>query len=188
MFEKELNIKNLLSSLEDYTTEDLLQQNYKKEMISFFKNNDNCFERSCSKGHFTASAWVINSEETHILLMHHRKLGIWIQLGGHADGDENLLAVSIKEVLEESGIKTRSITDKIFDIAVHQIPEYELDKEHYHYDVRFLLKSTRNDTLIKNEESIDIRWFQANEECLPTKNPCIIRMLNKWLVYKNGKK
>lgn len=187
MLEEKLKIKNLLSSLEEYTADDLLQKNCKKEMISFLKNYDNCFERSCSKGHFTASAWVINSEETHVLLMNHRKLGIWVQLGGHADGDENLLSVSVKEVLEESGIKTSPITDKIFDIEAYLIPEYKLEKEHYHYDVRFLLKSNGNDTLIKNEESIDIGWFQANQECLPTKNPCIIRMLNKWLEYKNGK-
>ncbi len=184
MLEKEWKVKNLLSSLEAYSADGLLERNHKREMISFLKNNDTCFERSCWRGHFTASAWVVNSEETHILLMHHRKLGIWVQLGGHADGDKNLLAVSMKEVWEESGIKTRPITDKIFDISIHHIPEYELDKEHYHYDVRFLLKSTGNDTIVKNEESIDIRWFQANEECLPTKNPCIIRMLNKWMGYK----
>ena len=92
----------ILSLLYDYNPKDCLEQEHKKKMISFCKNYDDCFERSCKIGHFTSSAWVVNSRESEVLLIHHRKLRIWLQLGGHADGESNLLSVAIKEVLEES--------------------------------------------------------------------------------------
>jgi hypothetical protein len=178
-------VEKLLSLLYEYKTDDLSEENQKNETIHFLKNNDNCFERSSIKGHFTASAWVLNSSETHILLIHHKKLDMWLQLGGHTDGDKDLLRVSINEVLEESGLKSVApITDKIFDIGVLKFPKYKSVEEHYHYDVRFLLKSTCDDVLVKNEESNDIRWFQADHEYLPTQNPDIVRMLSKCLKYK----
>ena len=176
----------ILSLLYDYNPKDCLEQEHKKKMISFCKNYDDCFERSCQIGHFTSSAWVVNSRESEVLLIHHRKLRIWLQLGGHADGESNLLSVAIKEVLEESGLTSvEPITTSIFDLGIHKIPKYGKEAEHYHFDVRFLLKSIRNDTLIKNEESIEVKWFPADKNFLPTHNTDILRMLNKWLVYNN---
>ena len=177
--------KKLFFSLEKYFPTNKIEQANKNVMLSFLRKNHNCLKRTSIRGHFTASAWVVNSEETHVLLMHHKKLNIWIQLGGHADGENDLLNVAIKEVLEESGIKNISpITDKIFDIGVHRIPRYQLIKEHYHYDIRFLLKSTSDDTLVANEESTDLKWFLASQASLPTKNQDIQRMLSKWLAFK----
>jgi hypothetical protein len=186
MKKKDPEVEGLLSLLYEYKTDDLSEENDRKETIYFLENNDNCFERSSLKGHLTASAWVLDSSETHILLIHHKKLDMWLQLVGHADGDKNLLRVSMKEVLEESGLKSVApITDKIFDIGVHKIPKYKSVEEHYHYDVRFLLKSTCDDVLVKNEESNDIRWFRADHKYLPTQNSDVVRMLSKCLKYKN---
>ena len=61
-----------------------------KTMIEFLKENPNCFERENLKGHFTGSAWVIDDTHSWILMTHHRQLDLWVQPGGHADGNENL--------------------------------------------------------------------------------------------------
>lgn len=176
----------LLSLLHDYNPKDCLEQEHKKKMISFCINNNDCFKRSCKKGHFTASAWVVNSKESEVLLIHHRKLGLWLQLGGHADGESNLLSVAIKEVLEESGLTSvEPITSSIFDLDIHKIPKYGKEDEHYHFDVRFLLKSSKNDVLAKNEESIEVKWFPIDKKFLPTRNTDILRMFNKWMALSN---
>jgi len=178
----------LLSYLKNYNPDDALEQEQREQMISFLLNNSNCFERSCEKGHFTASAWVVDSEEKHILLLHHKKLDTWLQLGGHADGEYDLLKVAIKEAQEESGLKNIApLTKEIFDIDIHLIPARRNEPAHYHYDVRFLLKSIEDDTLIKNEESLDIQWFSTDQSSLPTERFSILRMLNKWQNFQANK-
>ena len=72
--------------------------------IDFVESHDDCFERLLQVGHVTASAWVLNPDASKTLLTHHRKLNKWLQLGGHADGDTNVLNVATREVMEESGI------------------------------------------------------------------------------------
>ena len=66
--------------------------------LTFVKENSDCFERSLLKGHLTGSAWVLNADKTHVLLTHHKKLNKWLQLGGHADGETDILNVALREV------------------------------------------------------------------------------------------
>lgn len=112
-------------------------------------------------GHFTASAFLLNNDQTKFLLMHHKKLNKWIQVGGHCeDTDSNILDAAFREAVEESGIKDIEIvSEQIFDIDVHYIPERPNELAHYHYDVRFLLKTINNDNFIKNNESHELKWF-----------------------------
>ena len=76
-------------------------------LIHFVNTHKNCFERSLGKGHVTASGWIIDPSSQNILLVHHKKkLGLWLQPGGHCDGDPDVARVEKKEVKEETGIKT----------------------------------------------------------------------------------
>lgn len=173
--------KNLLHLLKNYIpfTDEEIQ--YKQKMIQFIITHSDCFERSCIEGHLTASAWVINSTNTQFLLLHHKKLNDWFQPGGHADGDSNLLNVALKETYEETGLKkVNVILDGIFDLDIHSIDTHKNVPAHLHYDVRFLLQAT-DDTLTKNEESLDVRWFSKNTEIIPNQKNSIMRMYKKWL-------
>ena len=76
--------------------------------IAFVEAEVECLERTCRPGHLTGSAWIVSPDRTRTLLTHHRKLGKWLQLGGHADGDPDLLAVALREAREESGLANRS--------------------------------------------------------------------------------
>jgi 8-oxo-dGTP pyrophosphatase MutT (NUDIX family) len=114
--------------------------------------------------------------------MHHTKLGIWVQPGGHCDGDSDVLSVAIKEAREESGIHNiEPISTEIFDIDVHFIPENTREKAHYHYDIRFLLQVKSNEEIMKNEESQAIQWFSKNKDLLPSDSRSITRMFDKWI-------
>jgi ADP-ribose pyrophosphatase YjhB (NUDIX family) len=170
----------LIEELQDYlcTPE---EEEFKKRMISFIQQNPNCFDRSLEEGHITASAFLLNKEHNKALLMHHTKLDKWFQLGGHCDGNPDVLAVAIKEAQEESGIESiEPISENIFDIDIHLIPERGSEKAHYHYDIRFLLHVTSDEEPIQNSESKELRWIEKYVDEPPTDNPSVLRMFEKW--------
>lgn len=96
--------------------------------------------------------------------MHHAKLNRWLQPGGHADGDENVLRVALKEAEEETGLRKLIVVQMgIFDIDVHRIPERKDFPAHDHYDVRYLLEADDQEAVIVSEESHDVRWIALSE-------------------------
>ncbi len=139
------------------------------------------YGRERLEGHFTASSWIVNRKRTHTLLTLHRKLGRWLQLGGHADGNEDLLEVAMQEAQEESGLKSLAFVDQaIFDLDKHIIPERSHVPEHFHFDVRYLLEADLEEPLIKSDESISLAWvaFDSVQDVIGY-NPSILRMLEK---------
>ena len=157
---------------------------YKNKMFEFLETCDDCFLRSCSVGHFTASAFLLNKNMTHVCLMHHAKLDKWMQLGGHCDGDHDVLSVAIKEAQEESGIKNiRPIKTDIFDIDMHLTPANSKDEAHYHFDIRFLLHAYNDDRLVQNHESKALRWVDFASDEIPEN---VVRMFRKLSVSIQG--
>lgn len=172
----------LIEMLKSYFPKDQEELKFKSEIINFINLNSKCFERSLDIGHITASSWLLNKGHTKALLLHHNKLNRWLQLGGHCDGNPDVLAVSIKEAQEESGILgIAPISNNIFDIDIHLIPETAKEKSHYHYDIRFLLNVTSDEEIIKNNESKELRWIGKNLNELPEQNPSVMRMFKKWV-------
>lgn len=172
----------LITLLSSYTPQDPEEQLAKIRMLDFIKTYATCFERSLLVGHITASAWLLNKDLSKVLLMHHAKLDLWVQLGGHCDGNPNPLQVAVKEAQEESGIQTiQPLSDQIFDIDIHLIPATKKEPEHYHYDVRFLLGVTSDENYVQNEESKALRWISKDPSELPTHARSIMRMFEKWV-------
>jgi 8-oxo-dGTP pyrophosphatase MutT (NUDIX family) len=170
----------LKKNLENYRTPFEEEASFVSEFSELAKEDD-AFLRSRLQGHFTASAWIVNNRRTHALLTLHKKLNRWLQLGGHADGNENLSEVAMKEAQEESGLTSLRFVDSgIFDIDKHLIPERNDVPEHFHYDVRFLLEAELNEPLTVSSESIDLAWisFEGVED-LVGPNSSILRMLEK---------
>ena len=173
---------HLLVLLHNYkpTTDEDAQA--RERIDAFVRAHPDCFERTLEVGHITASAWLLNKEGAGALLLHHAKLNIWVQPGGHCDGESDVLAVAIKEAQEESGIQhIVPVSTEIFDLDVHFIPARKHEKEHYHYDVRFLLQVASEEEIVRNHESRDMRWFDMNKEGLPTASPSVTRMFDKWI-------
>ncbi len=152
-----MNIYNQIKKYSSQFEEEIL---YKKQMLDFLNNHTNPFSRTTKEGHFTGSAFLINSNGTKFLLMHHLKLDKWLQPGGHADGNDDLLIVSIQEAREETGIyEIEPVFENIYDIDIHTIPANSREPEHKHYDVRFLLKAGQ-DNFVKNSESKALTWIE----------------------------
>ncbi len=171
----------LMKMLQAYTpsSEEILT---KDRIISFIETHEECFERSLPIGHVTASAWLLSKDKTKALLMHHARLDKWLQPGGHCDGDPDVLRVATREAQEESGINAIvPMSSGIFDIDIHLIPANSREKEHYHYDIGFLLHVTRDEQPIGNNESKELKWFGKEHEELPPCDASVQRKFNKWL-------
>jgi 8-oxo-dGTP pyrophosphatase MutT (NUDIX family) len=155
---------------------------FKQRMIDFVKKNADCFERTLTIGHITASCWLVNFDNSKALLTHHAKLNKWFQLGGHCDGDSDVVAVALKEAHEESGLRQIVLKEKgIFDIDIHRIPDTSKEPAHDHYDVRFLLQAVSDEPFLVSHESKSLAWFDRNLSELPTNNPSVTRLFTKWL-------
>lgn len=172
----------ILGLLEAYHPVYLEEQKFKQQIIDFVVAHEDCFDRTLSIGHITASAWLLNKQGTHALLMHHTKLDRWFQLGGHCDGDSDVLTVAIKEAQEESGIEgIVAVSPAIFDIDVHLIPENSREAAHYHYDIRFLLQVVSDEQVVQNHESKQLAWIEKRSDALPTDSASVDRMFHKWV-------
>lgn len=171
----------LIDALENYITPFHEENAFIPRFKSLLINFDNCYSRSLITGHMTASAWIIDKRATAALLVHHKKLNKWLQPGGHADGEEDILAVAKKEAEEETGLKTLQLYHNLlFDIDIHLIPTHMHVKAHLHHDIRFLFIADREEEYIVSEESNELAWIpldKLNE--FTANNHSINRMLLK---------
>ncbi len=151
-----------------------------ERFADFVRREPGCFERSTAEGHVTGSAWVVDADGTRTLLTHHRKLDKWLQLGGHADGVSDVVAVALSEAREESGIDDLEVIDReIFDLDIHPIPARGNDPEHLHFDVRYVVRAAHTDHVV-SDESHDLAWVHVNEIAGYTTEPSMLRMAAKW--------
>lgn len=172
-------LKKLLEEYQPYLVDEIhMYQN----MCTFLDTNPNCFERSCLPGHFTASVWIVNPDFNKVLMVHHKKIGLWLQPGGHCDGDSRVQEVAKKELIEETGLVDFSFINTIFDVDVHEISAYKNDPSHLHYDVRFLAIANSQQATILSDESNSIEWFTLDEAYKHNPHRSIERMVYKTMV------
>lgn len=141
------------------------------------------FERRHPPGHFTGSAWLVSADGARVLLTHHRKLGRWLQLGGHADGDADIRRVALREAEEESGLTGLVVEDALFDLDRHAIPARGDDPQHWHYDLRFVVHARAGaEAFVVSEESHALAWRNvAGLVDDPAADESVRRMARKWL-------
>ena len=150
-------------------------------MLSFIEDEKNHFSRSNHHGHFTGSAWILNPDKSKILMTYHKKIGKWLQLGGHADGEKDLLKVSQREAIEESGMNNFvTLSNEIFDMDIHEFPAIGSDPKHLHYDIRFLLEADPDkESLTISNESHDVAWIPLDQIAHYNSEKSIMRMVDK---------
>lgn len=179
--------RELLRLLAAHRSIDSVEERSRRRIVDFVGGHRDCFERTLGIGHVTGSAWLLDRDGSRALLTFHRKLGRWLQLGGHADGDCDVLAVALREACEESGIDgIEPASLEIFDVDVHRIPARPSEPEHDHYDVRFLLRVTGDDAFRVSEESVSLRWFSMKELAEIETDDSVRRMARKWRMWKGA--
>lgn len=171
----------ILGLLSNYQTSRQSEQAMIDRYTQFVRDHEDCFERSQLSGHVTGSAWLVNKQGTHVLLTHHRKLNMWLQLGGHADGNPDILSVALREAREESGIlNIEPISDQLLDIDIHKIPARGDEPEHYHHDATFAFRTVESEEFTVSDESHALEWVEISKLAERTNETSIMRMASKW--------
>ena len=147
----------------------------------FLRETPGAFRRETPAGHVTGSAWLVNRAGTHVLLTHHRKLGRWLQLGGHADGDARAFHVALREAEEESGLDGLvPVWNRLFDVDVHRIPARGEEPAHLHWDLRYAFRTAGSEAFRVSRESRELRWVPMDRLAELTTEESMLRMARKW--------
>ena len=150
--------------IDDFDPADGAQTVHRQAVLDFIDEHPDALHRSCLVGHLTASAWVINHAGDRGLIMYHSKIQLWVQPGGHADGDANLAAVALKEASEETGIVGLEVYSSPIDIDIHLfVNRKQTEPDHLHHDLRFLVRAPEGAVEAGNHESEALRWITEDE-------------------------
>lgn len=169
------------------------QEERDKELILHcLETKKNIFTRQNRLAHMTASAWIVNPERTKVLMAYHNIYHSWSWLGGHADGETDLLKVALKEAREESGIHhVKPVSEQIYSLEVLTVDGHvkrgEYVSSHLHLNVTYLLQAEETDVLhIKEDENSNVGWFSLGDAVAASTEPWfqehIYRKLNEKLV------
>ena len=159
------------------------EQRDKQEILHFLERNDDAFLRQNRIAHMTASAWVVNPGRDKVLMVYHRIYDSWSWTGGHADGEEDLLAVALRELTEETGVThVRPVSKDIFSLETVTVDGHEKRGEyvssHLHLNVTYLLEADDTQALrVCEDENKDVAWFGLDEALQASTEPWFVKRI-----------
>ncbi|NLM66428.1 MAG: NUDIX hydrolase [Enterococcus sp.] len=170
---------NLSEQIKNYQPFNEQEVQDKKTLLALIKEKglENLLTRENSLAHLTASAWVVNADHQKVLMAYHNLYDSWSWLGGHADGQADLLAVALKEVTEESGLtKLQPILNEIFSLEILTVDGHEKNgvylSSHLHLNVTYLIEASEEEPLtIKPDENSQVAWFLRDQAVAASSEP-----------------
>ena len=178
---------SLLKQLKAYAPYNEQETNDKEVMIKLLEKESDIFTRENEVAHFTASSWLVNKEHTKVLMIYHNIYHSWSWTGGHADGETDLLAVAMREAMEETGVKTITpVGEDIFSIEILTVDGHikrgKYVPSHLHLNVTYLLEADEAEVLhIKQDENSGVAWFTLEEALEKCSEPWMIEWIYKKL-------
>lgn len=184
----------IYDEIKDYLPFNEQEENDRKLMLKFMENNDDFLERSNETAHFTASIWTLNRERTKTLMVYHKIYDSWSWIGGHADGEENLREVAMRELKEETGAGSATlISEDIFSLEILAVQGHFKKgiwiPSHSHLNLTFIAEADENEeTRIAEEENSAVKWWDL-EACLRVSDePWMVEHIYKKLIDKHKQK
>lgn len=184
---------NLYESIKAYIPANEQEMQDKEIMLKYLVSGKDCFTRENQITHFTASIWTVNKVRTKTLMVYHNLYDSWSWIGGHADGGEDLSAVALRELQEETGIKNaKLVTPDVFSLEILAVSGHmkkgKYVPSHLHLNVTFLAEADENETLTVNEtENSAVKWWTFEEALEVSKEPWFVEHIYKKLIKKCSK-
>lgn len=172
--------------LKRYTLANEQEERDREVMMSWLELGDIVYTRKCRSAHITSSAWVTNKSRDKVLMAYHRIYDSWAWLGGHADGDQNLLFVAMKEAKEETGLTdVTAVTEDIFSLEVLTVDGHRKNgvyvPSHLHLNVTYLLEADEEAVIHeKADENKGVKWFPI-AECMEASSE---QWMKTWIYQK----
>ena len=164
-----INVDNLKENIENFIPYNEQEEVERKIMLDYIRDFNDILTRQNEYGHFTSSAFVLNKERTKMLMIYHKIYNSWAWVGGHSDGDSDLLYVAMKEAKEETGIKNVApISNDIYSLEIINVNGHEKRGKyvgsHVHLNVTYLLEADENEEIhIKEDENSRVKWVPIDE-------------------------
>ena len=155
----------LEEELEHYRPWNEQEARDRAEILRRLRSGEELYSRDNASAHLTASAWVVSPDRRQVLMAYHNIYKSWSWLGGHADGQRDLLAVSLREVREESGLTgLRPVSPAIYSVEILTVDGHEKRgayvSSHLHLNVTYLLEADPALPVRKKEdENRAVAWF-----------------------------
>lgn len=149
------------------------------EILRRLEQDENLYTRDNLSAHLTVSGWVISPDRTRTLLAYHNLYDSWAWLGGHADGEQDLLAVALREVQEESGLTARPISSGLFSVEILPVAGHEKHgayvPSHLHLNLTFLLEADPDAPVrCKADENSNVAWFSLEDALSASSEPWMV--------------
>jgi 8-oxo-dGTP pyrophosphatase MutT (NUDIX family) len=185
--------QELMESIRTYQPFNEQEEMDKSLILNWIETQDDAFSRDNTVAHMTASAWVVNKDRSRVLMVYHNIYDSWSWLGGHADGETDLLAVAIREVKEEAGISgVRPVSEKIFSLESLTVDGHvkrgKYVSSHLHLNVTYLLEAdSEEQVFVKEDENSGVGWFTPEEALKKSTEPWFVERVYGKLVEKMKK-
>lgn len=174
----------IFEQLRAYAPVNAQEASDRRLILQYAEQFGNLFTRENEMAHLTASCWIVNPARTKALLAYHNIYDSWAWLGGHADGEEDLLAVALREANEESGIRAVPVSRDIFSLEIlHVAPHVKRGKfvcAHLHLNATYLLEADDQAPIrCKPDENSAVRWLDTAEVLAAVSEPAMLPVYRK---------
>ena len=169
--------RKLLDQITAYVPFNEQEERDRELILHALETEEDVFTRDNALCHMTASAWIVNADRTKALMAYHNIYDSWSWLGGHADGEEDLLSVACREAREEAGIRNvRPASDEIFSLEVLTVDGHvkkgRYVSSHLHLNVTYLLEADEEEGLhVREGENSGVQWFGLDEAVEASSEP-----------------
>ena len=180
----------LFEAIQSYKPVNEQEERDKNVMLRYIRSCDDYLERENEIAHFTTSIWTVNKEHTKTLMAYHNIYDSWAWIGGHADGEEDLPSVSLRELREETGVRHAALlTPDIFSLEIltvdGHIKKGRYVSSHLHLNITYLAEADEREALTVNEEENQaVRWFHFGEALRMSKEPWFVEHIYAKLIEK----
>ncbi|MDE1548880.1 NUDIX hydrolase [Jeotgalibaca caeni] len=181
-----MDLKKEISAYTPYNEQEAAA---KEQILAYLEKEAALLTRENTHAHFTASAWVLNPTHTKVAMVYHHIYQSWSWVGGHADGEADLLKVAIKEAKEETGLKEiKPVHSHIYSIEVLPVAEHvkkgKIVPAHLHLNLTYLLEALEEELTVNPAENSAVAWMafdEAVEKSTEAEMKAIYRKLNEKL-------
>ena len=163
----------------------------KETMLAFMQKYPDYLDRSNQIAHFTASIWTVNEDRTKVLMVYHNIYNSWSWIGGHADGEEDLCAVALRELWEETGVRNaKLISEEICSLEIITVDGHmkkgSYVPSHLHFNVTYMAQANEAETLIVNEaENQAVKWWPVEDAQKVSTEPWMVERVYRKLIEKS---
>lgn len=157
--------EKLIAQVMNYVPVNEQEETDRKTLLDWLRRPEDISVRDNLTGHLTASAWVVTPDRKKVLMAYHKLYDSWAWLGGHADGNWDLLAVAEKEAREESGIcQLTALSDTPVSLEILTVDGHEKKGKyvpcHLHLNLTYLFEAEENQVLsCKPDENTGVAWL-----------------------------